>query len=151
MAGGRGWSMVGYRDATDHERVEFAKRCVELYRSIFAKRCTPALGHLNEDGGPLNDACYMWFDWLSDAYIDFEDVSAPFPGQEALVDACRQILKIGHPACHEGALHGLGHLSEYYPDQVRAVVDAYLKENSEKSVGKSLYKYARLAGAGKVL
>ncbi|MEZ5668990.1 MAG: hypothetical protein R3F55_16415 [Alphaproteobacteria bacterium] len=41
-------------------------RCIAaigtLFAALFAPRCAPALGHLSEAGGPLNDVCYMWWD-----------------------------------------------------------------------------------------
>jgi hypothetical protein len=38
-----------------------------LFREFLAVRCRPSLGHLDEEGSPLNSACYMW--WISIAGI----------------------------------------------------------------------------------
>jgi hypothetical protein len=34
-----------------------------LFREFFAVRCKPVLGHLSEEGSPLNMACYMWWEF----------------------------------------------------------------------------------------
>ncbi|MEZ5351957.1 MAG: hypothetical protein R2762_04920 [Bryobacteraceae bacterium] len=34
-----------------------------LFRHLFARRCSRALGHRSEGGSPLNMSCYMWWDF----------------------------------------------------------------------------------------
>lgn len=43
-------------------RYRFIRSFETLFRELFAGRCAPVLGHLSEDGSPLNASCFMWFD-----------------------------------------------------------------------------------------
>ena len=92
--------------------VEQRLRCVEavgtFFAELFAPRCTPHLSHLSEAAaGPLNGVCYMWWD-------EFPCLALPDdPHRDAMHGAAlrtmESILALDSPACHESALHGLGH------------------------------------------
>jgi hypothetical protein len=41
-------------------RIDCVHAFYDVYDKLYAKRCTPALGHLSEAGNPLNHTCYMW-------------------------------------------------------------------------------------------
>ena len=121
---------------------------VALYRQCFNPRCTPTLGHLDEQpANPLNRVCYMWWDILPVA--GQPDV----PARQAFDQECLQVmaatLALPNAACQESALHGLGHWAMYYPQPVAALVNAYLQNNPE--IRGPLKQYALAARSGAVL
>lgn len=111
-----------------------------LFRDLFAVRCWPVLGHLSEESGPLNSACYMWWDfdcWHSTP-------SSP------LLAVMRSTLAIDHVACQESALHGLGH---WYYRQHRKEAEGIIEEFLERgqNLRIELRQYAHAARTGNVL
>ncbi len=137
--------LVSHVAVAQADRLELAARIDRVYSQIFAARCDPRLGHLSEQTGqPLNMLCYMWwdaivFDTTGDARLDREFF-------EALIEAMGRTLAIPHPACQEGALHGLGHWGEHAPARAEALIDAYLAEN--RAARPELVNYARAARSG---
>jgi hypothetical protein len=71
----------------------------------------------------------------------------------AVLGQCYPLLKITHNkrniACHESALHGLGHWQHYYPQRVGEIIDAFLMKH--KVLRKELETYAVNAYTGYVL
>ena len=120
--------------------------CIDrVYAQIFAARCAPALGHLSEGADqPLNMLCYMWWDSIVLDAVGDTRLDREFFG--ALIEAMGRTLTIPHPACQEGALHGLGHWGEHAPARAEALIDAYLVEN--RAVRPELVTYARAARSG---
>jgi hypothetical protein len=112
-----------------------------LFREVFAVRCEPVLGHLEEEGSPLNSACYMWWDF--DCWY-----STP---ASALLTVMRSILSIDHVACQESALHGLGHWFHWEQSAaaVRRIIDEFLAR--ERHLRTELREYAYSARTGYVL
>ncbi len=51
-----------------------------------------------------------------------------------------------HPACQEGALHGLGHWGEHAPNRAQELIDMFLSEN--RAARPELVAYARAARGG---
>lgn len=105
------------------------ERCIRafvpLFARLFAPRCSPHLGHLDEPGAdPLNSACYMWWDLL------------PLPAlpegraRAAVHDACLDTMSatrdLTADACRESALHGLGHWATHDPRRVKALIARFL-------------------------
>ena len=127
------------------DRLELAARIDRVYSQIFGARCTPALGHLSEvPDQPLNMLCYMWWD-----AIYFGDTGDPRLAQEfsaALIEAMGRTLAIPHPACQEGALHGLGHWGSHAPARAEALINAYLTQN--RASRPELVNYALAARSG---
>lgn len=127
------------------DRLELAALIDRVYSQIFAARCAPRLGHLSEETAqPLNMLCYMWWDAIvldatGDPHLDREFFAA-------LIEAMGRTLAIPHPACQEGALHGLGHWGEHAPARAQALIDAYLAEN--RAARPELVTYARAARGG---
>lgn len=143
-----------------------------LYRDLFAKHCALTLSHVDSSENPLNGVCYMWWDILP--WGDYEDLaradgSPPEDDDElgalhsravpekfaqfrflhlAMLETLREILRIDHPACREGALHGLGHLQEIYPREVSQIVQEFLSR--EKALSADLVAYANAAAEGAV-
>jgi hypothetical protein len=129
------------------DKIACVQAMFPLYRDLFARRCTPDLGHRSEGDNPLNLACYMWWDLLP-------LTAAPHDGQrgafdKAVLEVMRQILELDSPACQEGALHGLGHWARDYPGQVKTIIENYLQRSH--NLRPELVDYARSAQAGCVL
>ena len=118
-----------------------------LFREFFALRCTPALGHLSEQGSTLNAACYMWWDF--DCWCVLPDPLTLDPLDAALLACMRSILEIDHVACRESALHGLGHWHRAQSAAVEDIVDEFLRRNP--SLPGPLRQYALSARRGYVL
>ena len=128
--------------------VRCVRAFVPLFAQIFAPRCSPHLGHLDEPGtDPLNLACYMWWDILPLPALP------EGPGRAALHDACLDalaaILDLDADPCREGALHGLGHWAGHDPARVAGIIEKFLAANP--ALRPELLAYARSARAGCVL
>jgi hypothetical protein len=129
------------------ERAAVWAAIATFFRDVLAPRCAPVLGHnATAAGPPINGVTYMW--WES-----FPGFANPDDPQRALVDdaelACLEaILGLDSPACHEAALHGLGHWVRREP-RCEAVVDRYLA--SGKAAMPELAEYARAARCGCIL
>lgn len=122
---------------------EDVMRCIDsipaLFQTVFAARCAPVLGHLDEPGGnPLNSICYMWWDVFPMA-IGTDD----WRGQ-ALLRAAETILGIDHDAIRESALHGLGHAAQ--ADDARAAIADFLTRTTD--LRPELRRYALNAQSG---
>ena len=126
--------------------------CVESINGLFGKlfdpRCSPHLAHLDEpDRGALNDVCYMWWDTFPFAPLfegpDFREI------EQAALGVMERSLELECPACHESALHGLGHWLQADPGRVEAIIDRFLKKNAD--LRPELAAYARSARSGCVL
>lgn len=144
-----GWSLM-HGSAPLEERVEAIAAISELFRRLFAVRCTPALGHLDETpGGPLNDVCYMWWD-------TFPTWGCPGDPSQSEIDSTilkilRESLHSGHDAILESSLHGLGHWQHNYPDAVRITIDEFLdRRRRQKVLRHELVRYAKSAREGYV-
>ena len=108
-------------------RYRFIRSFEPLFRGLFARRCTSALSHLDEEASRLNTVCYMWFDagcrWFP------YDTKPRGPVDAGMLGAIRSILAIDHIACQEAALHGLGHRPKYQRYAVEAIIDNFLRKN----------------------
>jgi hypothetical protein len=119
-----------------------------LFERLFARRCSNHLSHFDEQGaGPLNSACYMWWDL-------FPVVGPPGNPNYAELDAelfavMKQILAVDSLACQESALHGLGHWHVYYPEIVHQAIDEFLARAG--NMRQELRDYAVCARRGYVL
>jgi len=127
------------------QRQRCLRSMVALYEQIFNARCTPALGHLDEQpANPLNRVCYMWWDILPVAG------RADVPARRAFDDECLQVmaatLALPNEACQESALHGLGHWASNYPQPVAAITQAYLERGATIRAPLKLYAQAALGG-----
>lgn len=126
---------------------EMRERCFraiyDLYAKLFAPRCSPHLGHLDEPGtNPVNLICYMWWDILALPLYE-----PPF--DLLSLEVMTRILTIDSIACQEGALHGLGHLAFYREDEVAAVIDQFLEQHP--NIRPELRAYALAAKSGCIL
>jgi hypothetical protein len=148
--GASGYSAVLF-DGGLWPRSRDALRAVgDLYAKLFAARCTPHLSHRDEPGcGPLNSACYMWWDTLPTGLARH----GPDRPHAAALDAevlavLRRTLALDSVACQEAALHGLGHWHLYYPAGVETIVDAFVA--ARPSLRPELARYAACARTGYV-
>ena len=128
------------------------ERCVDsierLYEQCFAKRCSPHLSHLDEPGAnPLNAVCYMWWDIIPIA--GKPDDPARRQLDQAILKVMESTLQLDSIACHESALHGLGHWQMYYPDRVRKIIDSF--SLSHPQLLEKLQAYMKVAYVGCVL
>ena len=131
------------------------ERCIRsfatLFRDLFMARCTPRLSHLLRTGdpaafelGPLNSACYMWWDF--DCWCARPGHDAHRKLDSAFLEVMRQTLDLPHDACRESALHGLGHWHRAYPAQTVEMIDLFLAKN--RGIREELRRYALAARCG---
>ncbi|MBZ0315949.1 MAG: hypothetical protein K8L91_05990 [Anaerolineae bacterium] len=126
---------------------EMRERCIramyDLYASLFAVRCSPHLGHIDEKGAnPINAICYMWWDILP---MSFHEPPFHPVGLEVMA----RILTLDSIACQEGALHGLGHMPLERKDEVAAVINQFLERRP--NIRPELRTYALAAKSGCIL
>ena len=143
-----------YIEALFSDEVDWEKRrtCIDaiaiLFREYFSKRCIEKLSHSDLDGSltiesPLNSICYMFWDlipWHSDR--------ADRKVYERYLDVIESILMEDNTACHESALHGLGHSVGEYPERVERIIDRFLTDRIW--IQEDLRQYALKARAGDI-
>ena len=136
------------------EEVDWKKRkaCIDtigiLFRELFSKRCIEKLSHSDFDGStkkeqPLNSICYMFWD-----LIPWHSKQADRRVYESYLDVIEGTLAGENAACHESALHGLGHSVGDYPERVERIIDHFL--NSRSWIREDLKQYALRARAGDI-
>jgi hypothetical protein len=126
-----------------NERASVWVAISRFFADVLAPRSAPTLGHLSEEGEPLNMVTYMW--WES-----FPGLANPDDPQRESVDqaelACLQsLLALDSVACQEAALHGLGHWVHREPRR-EMIIDEYLALSC--AVRPELVNYANLARSG---
>lgn len=128
------------------------RRCImaihTLFAALFAPRCAPVLGHLDEAGArPINGVTYMFWDVFPGVALSDD------PDRDVLVRATLSVmtetLRLESIACQESALHGLGHAHRDYPDIVEGAIDGFLA--THPVIRPELAAYARAARCGCVL
>jgi len=115
----------------------------ELYTRCFDPRCEPALGHLAEEGNPLNEICYMFWDTSPLGYC--EDSPDKKDLYKATSEVMEHALHLDNIACVESGLHGLGHLSPYYPP-ARDIIKRFVRQAGD--LDQSILEYAEAAREG---
>jgi len=68
--------------------------------------------------------------------------------QDTVLNVLERTLTIEHRACREGALHGLGHIANSCPENVREIIDGFLSKNK---LDDKLVAYALKAREGNIL
>ena len=135
------------------ESVPIATRCDtiaalrQLYSDCFNVRCEPRLSYLDETRNPLNGICYMLWDVLP-VYGHPENESLKQFDNECLA-VMEFALGLSSDACRESALHGLGHWSNYYPENAGQSADKFIQRNP--NARSELIAYATKARTGDVL
>lgn len=125
------------------ERAAVWSAIADFFRDLLAPRCAPALGHLSEEGTPLNMVTYMWWE----SFPGFANPDDPERGRvdDAELDCLTRILALDSEACQEAALHGLGHWVSREPRCVD-ILDRFLA--SGRTARPELLDYARAARGG---
>ena len=126
------------------QRIACIRLIPAVYRELFVPRCAERLGHLDEEGGRLEMACYMFW--------DVAVIGGP-PGvregnllEDAVLDVLHDILAIEHAACQESAIHGLGHRVSRHPERAPRMLDDWLRRGPVRD--DRLRPYARAAMTG---
>ena len=117
-----------------------------LYADCFEQRCAPVLSHCDQKGSPLNAICYMLWDITPLNYWEGVDDCERETFYDAIVAVLEAALTLKNPACHESALHGLGHMLTYHKARISDVFTTYLRRNS--SISPQLKIYAEHASTG---
>jgi hypothetical protein len=129
------------------DRVDCCASIITLYRELFAARCTERLGHLSEQDGRLDMACYMFWDVAAFGGRPGDPDGEPI--EAAVLTVLRAALDLEHAACQESAIHGLGHRVDRHPGRVPALLDEWLRQGSTRDV--RLRAYASSARDGCIL
>lgn len=117
-----------------------------LFEKCFAPRCTPDLSHLSPPNpGALNGICYMWWDIIPMYGHPENKVLRQL--DEKILSVMEKTLNLDSIACHENALHGLGHWHRHYPAETESIIDAFIKRSAAKIPGE-LRSYAMSARTG---
>jgi hypothetical protein len=128
------------------KRVKTIENIFYLYSDCYAKRCTEVLGHLSEQGSPLNSSCYMFWDISPITFL--KDAPDRKEMQDAVLNVLEKTLTIEHRACREGAFHGLSEMFYSRRQDTQAIIDRFL---SKTKLDDKLLAYARNAREGNVL
>jgi hypothetical protein len=128
------------------KRLETIGNVFYVYSDCFAKRCSETLGHLSQEGSPLNSSCYMFWDIASLDYL--KDVPDSRQMQDAALDVLQKILTIEHRACREDAFHGLSGYAFICPERTHEIIDQFV---SQTKLDDKLLAYALKAREGNVL
>lgn len=147
-SGGAGTSMV-INDVTLplDERIACVHEIRTLYRTVFVPRCRERLGHLSEQEGRLEMACYMFWDIAA-----FGGAPGTRDGnllEDAVLDVLEDALALPHAACQESAIHGLGHRLARHPERVPPILDRWLRRGEARD--QRLRDYAAAARGGCIL
>jgi hypothetical protein len=108
-----------------------------LYSKLFSRICDPVLdGH-----GAANSSVYMFWDLAEDSRPEDPTLDA------ASLDVMARTLGVPHVACQQGALHGLGHWQARFPNQVQAIIDAFLERSAKTDEALKAYALKAREGA----
>ena len=150
-------SNLGFAIFDVDNNIDIAARlhCIQaiyiVYKALFAVRCSPHLGHTmythDPAMNPLNGVCYMWWD-VAPVYAR-PDNPRYAELDQAVLKVLGKTLAIKSEPCREGALHGLGHWADGYPEAVAEIIDRGLAKKS--GISSTLKAYARSAKRGAVL
>lgn len=130
------------------ERVRCLASFTNLFRRVFAVRCTPHLAHIDERGAsPINLPCYMWWDLLP--LVGSPDEPSRRDIDRAALDVMASVVMLDSLSCQESALHGLGHWQGEYPGEIERIVDRFVATHPQARP--ELLAYAKSARCGCVL
>ena len=124
-------------------RMNVIKAMNTLFENCFAKRCNQVLGHLSEEGNPLNATCYMLWDATPITYNEGNPEKDTI--YSTLADVMERSLYLSNIACVESGLHGLGHMTHYYPEAEK-IIQNFINET--KITDSRVLGYAEAAKTG---
>jgi len=127
-------------------------RCIasftNVFRRLFAVRCSPHLSHLDEPGAAaINLPCYMWWNILPLAAAPEDRARREI--DRAALDVMANVVMLDAIACQESALHGLGHWQHAYPREVEDIIDRFIAARPQARA--ELLAYAKSSRRGCVL
>jgi len=125
-------------------RVACIRTIPNLYRELLRPRCGERLGHLSEQEGRLEMACYMFWDIAAFGGPPGTRVGNLL--EDAVLDVLEDVLRMEHAACQESAIHGLGHRISRHPERAPDILDRWLRTGSARD--ERLRTYARSARTG---
>lgn len=115
-----------------------------MFQYWFETKCEPILSNSKKQlYNPVNFLCYMWWDILPRHGIPWQKHNVEI--DQAILRMLNKILKQSNIACVESAIHGLGHWSVGYPDEVRSMLS-----DSHKHIPVELHDYLRKAKKGRI-
>lgn len=123
------------RRVSRQDRIGGLRSIRTLFAEVFAERLH---GDSDRCGTTLEHVCFMFWD------------IAPIGsrGDDTVLDVLEETLALDSTACHWSALHGLGHAFYDAPEQVRDIVDGWLRKH--RGISQALSDYAALAREGAV-
>jgi hypothetical protein len=142
--GGRPWMYDPVTPA--NERAAVWSAIAIFFAEVLAPRCSAALGHLSEEGDPLNGRTYMWWDGFP-CLTSQEDPERGLV-DDAELDCLKSVLALDSAACQEAALHGLGHWVLREP-RCLGIIDRYI--SAGLAARAELISYATAARTGCIL
>lgn len=132
----------------ESDRIQCVHAMYTLFEQVFVPRCSPHLSQTSPtDANPINSICYMWWDIIPIYGKPDEPARRDF--DEACLRVMEKTLQLPSIACQENALHGLGHWSIYYQNEVRVIIARVLEDNV--SLDQNLRMYAVAASQGCIL
>jgi hypothetical protein len=132
------------------DRLDCIRSITTLYRDLFARVCARRCLHgVLDDKEPnqANNVCFMFWDTFPmfartkhrEACKE-PNVRDHWEDHVHIEDACltvmEETLKIDHPACQEGALHGLGEWVHAYPERVTRVIEGFLATHPNEQLSR---------------
>lgn len=141
-----------YLEALKDPRVPIARRLEAirsiylLYRDCFQARCSHILSHLGQNGSPLNNICYMF--WDLNGLRNLEGLKDGAVLADCIFAVLARTLELPHISCQEAAIHGYGELAVFFPERVQSTIEEVLAKDQ---LVPALRDYARSAGAGMLL
>lgn len=126
-------------------RVKAIEAMKNLYIDCFDTRCDSVLGHLSEQGNSLNYLCYMLWDATALSYCEDMGANDANAIYRSIASVMECSIGLNNIACVEGGLHGLGHLSSYYP-KAGSIIGRFRKNTTIRN--KKLLNYAKQAESG---
>jgi hypothetical protein len=115
-----------------------------VYDQLFVPRCVERLGHVGEQAGRLEMACYMFWD-----IAVIGGAAGTREGnllEDAVLDVLEDVLRIPHAGCQESAIHGLGHRVSRHLERAPAILERWIRSHAARD--ERLVAYARAAATG---
>ncbi|MBP7759828.1 MAG: hypothetical protein KA178_11275 [Alphaproteobacteria bacterium] len=137
------------RDGTApiQKRLDAIKSMKNMYSDCFEIRCHPVLGHLSEESSELDSFCFMLWDTTA---LSFCTEDHPYRNEiySAVAGVMEYALTLKNLSCIESALHGLGHLTDFWP-QAEKIIEDFIRRSG--NIDPRILSYAEKAKNGDVL
>ncbi|MEM9951832.1 MAG: hypothetical protein AAF846_09545 [Chloroflexota bacterium] len=129
------------------QRLKAVEAMANVYEKLYAVKCSnQPLPDYSPDANPLDHTCYMWWDIIpfygKSGNVSYEQLD------QSILQVMQRTLQLDNYLCQRGALHGLGHWKHAYPEQVEAIIDAFLERDN---LHEATIQYAKVARTGYIL